>query len=1650
NQSEELNGHCEDRVIGDVGSGIVTLKEDGVEIEDLQGYVSETNADNVGKETVNADGMTMKEGTEADSKLNDIEVGFKKIFRFVGFKFTLKKDKCDTTASEERVTNKQYAKITSPSKDSNDTTEESSVCIRERDAEEMQKESINGKISVESKNSDLSPKTDSEMPGGQISEITDYNEQVIPDKELVKEVPASLEPEEPTSQIKRFFTQGIWLSVRKRRKGEEASKENRHEEIKITDKEEGETFDRAAQEDSTCVCLDVFNFTFEESKDLQAGERHEGMSVVDEALMNPHEQEKVQDSPFRRIFRSFSRRQKETKPVEPNLINSREYLNESLLSSTELMKVQKQEKEAKVEQPMPTEEEQVTDAKFEESKKKLDSAVSWETLICGGSIKKRSRKTFHFDDETQDKGDELKNTTESLFGSSIEGDFDHLSSSNEHTESPAEGEGGSTWKSLKKLVTPKRKVRTEESGSPEQIPSDSEFSKDESSCSIKNLISRRKKRTSNGWQEHSSSDETGKGIATDTEDDDTPVVVPLSEYEIMEPENLKEITESTGKFTIKKEMYPMTEEDNSNGKNLSLTLSYAGGPSFIPNPPNYVEDLTEFISKHQQLSDIPEEGIIEESVQTPVSSTEWTTQDDTLAEDIIELTADAVTAPEPTTDHFNEDENTEMVSAVSHLTESPKTSRNITPAPSQYDMTDADVVLQEVVETICRTPSVLSFKTTDRNPETLLVSVSPCVVESTVSHKTNVLVAPEKTEVTPMCIGLVSQDIDAVEEFLSLPLVEGIHETNEAVPTELVCIDLPEESKAVGIATNEVCEFVVSELESEFHEAVSDDNTHFVETEKKAEIPIIMHTDLLKESRKDEILNVVQVEEYPIEVLYRSEEHMPVAFKGALQGECQPTEKKVITKNINRPENEGPLDTAIKEAVCEQQAHYEEICAEVTQAEIDEFETVTHDVIVPGQDTNIHEIREEMSDVLASAVVCPETISIVRTISNSVKLDAEELKNYAQMGNVPSLHFMKYHDIQAEVMNTELKTAMANVERELEFTAAVVVAGIYDKVAAITKGATGQHKIEPISAEESGEIVTRNVFHSNKAENISGNLNELPCEEKDLSAKEASLLETVTNDEGRAAEKLEDISKVSIDLDKYINTEITPVQDLKTKQCIGEKEEVSRKEPVICEQPSLQIEFAQKGRQSLANTTVVSQPKSQKDSELSADTHIKEAAPESVEEESPMTRQVKRACVDAASMISDTHLNNVPETNERTAKPETDFEITTKTGTPYTKIEPQRGIEQLQKEIESENESSEDKKVMENYLKVTETISEISIIYVGEANSSKVVSTTDKESNDIENTCELQNYTVAKPGVESEISEEPVESIQSSEETFCGGRAIGTSSEPVSMKKSDKTTEVQLIVKHEQEALFKPELTELCEPVATEVCELVSKHKSQIIECSQKYTNFPYVTEYEVGTELKVAKTAASALAIETLAMMEIKEELTIISTQEDTAESAEQVTEPMFIKNKIKTVTQPQAEKQVKSHLEVERPEVTESKIETPVVTEVKVEVITDVQTETRVLTSVPRIFDTIPTAEMSVIKDTKVQSHFLTLIKEPEIAAGITAVETLALRETQAVRQDSQRATRAAVVQLPAFLPVSKEAEVLAEASKKKGRTSQDTSGR
>ncbi|KAG5857267.1 hypothetical protein ANANG_G00017600 [Anguilla anguilla] len=195
------------------------------------------------------------------------------------------------------------------------------------------------------------------------------------------------------------------------------------------------------------------------------------------------------------------------------------------------------------EEQKPSEEKKV-ELSTEEPPRKKESSMSWEALLCRGSAKKRARKTSDSDGEKVEEDEDPGRTVGSPIGSSQDGEHELLMSSPEQAGSPSEGDGESTWASLKRLVTPRRRARSEDRAedsagfSAEQVPSDSEMPKEETSFSLKRLIPGRRKKGLDGKQEQVLSDEGGKDFGSAEEDSDTPAVIPLSEFYLTEFEEV--------------------------------------------------------------------------------------------------------------------------------------------------------------------------------------------------------------------------------------------------------------------------------------------------------------------------------------------------------------------------------------------------------------------------------------------------------------------------------------------------------------------------------------------------------------------------------------------------------------------------------------------------------------------------------------------------------------------------------------------------------------------------------------------------------------------------------------------------------------------------------------------------------------------------------------------------------------------------------------------------------------------------------------------------------------------------------------------------------------------------------------------------------
>ncbi|XP_060947670.1 A-kinase anchor protein 12b [Limanda limanda] len=267
------------------------------------------------------------------------------------------------------------------------------------------------------------------------------------------------------------------------------------------------------------------------------------------------------------------------------------------LSSSESAPLADKSVEEEATEEKPTEEEPKTEnteklvSSTEEPKKKMDTSVSWDALMCMGGTKKRTRRTSDSDDE-ETKIEEEAAAVESVAEEEqeVKPEAAVVTSASQNTESEGEGEGEvvssaealsppereSTWDTLKRMVMSKSKPKLDEKPeeSENQVQSDSEAPKEESSFSLRKFFPGRRKK------------KVEKQASTE-EDSDTPAVVPLSEYDDQveaKQEAPAEIqtTEST--------------EDRS--------------PSWIP------ASVEEADNNQDQLSDIPEEA---ESAATPKS-----------------------------------------------------------------------------------------------------------------------------------------------------------------------------------------------------------------------------------------------------------------------------------------------------------------------------------------------------------------------------------------------------------------------------------------------------------------------------------------------------------------------------------------------------------------------------------------------------------------------------------------------------------------------------------------------------------------------------------------------------------------------------------------------------------------------------------------------------------------------------------------------------------------------------------------------------------------------------------------------------------------------------------------------------------------------
>ncbi|XP_029350207.1 titin [Echeneis naucrates] len=1141
----QVNAHCEDEMAAedeDISKTATSLKGE-VENVEMNGKEAANEAD--------AHEDVPLEMTEMDVKQNDINEGFRRFFRNIGLKLTVKKGTAENAemaademnqeefvevATEETKSEEHTDLKTAPETYDNDST----TCPTLTDAtsedvlQNAEEKTTDAKEVAESDIVDASPAHD--------------DEKVQQDAALDEDQQPTSESEVVVSPIKRFFTTGIFSGLQKKKK----LTEDEISEKELMEIERKHTVEEAegcvnAQQEKEEISLGV------EADPDETGQKDNKLKeeilpaasaqATDDAVsitVNEPEilsyQEKVQASPLKRLLsgsnlKKLSKKQKGRRSSDSRLSDFGDQFSDQLLSFKEPTEHQKEESPAageegawasfrklvtpkkhpktsaetqipgSEEQTKPSDREQISSYSTEEGKKRKDSSVSWDAVLCGsGRRRSRSRKTSDSEDETPPAENDNKKH-QSPPESSNEVD----ESSHKKSGSPSEADGGSTWKSFKKLVTPKRKLKDEEENR-DTAQSDSEVPRDDSSFSIKKLLPGRKKSKSSEKQDQTSSDEADKDVASADEDSETPAVVPLSEFDAVETgvhiqtqAAVESHVPKEAEYELQHDLQDHTAEPLVPFDNLPTEIKKAQDEqdvlenegSTTPTSNEEAEDLTEIISKHQQLSDIPEEGIITETMATPASAAEETARDDTLAEDLIEITSEAITAPEPVDVTLTDE--TEMISAVSQLSESSKTSGNTTPVPEEQDVKQTETLLHQVVETISTSPKEGLLCSDEINPERIVGSVSHQVLEMFLKEEPAILEIHRSSDATAINIGLNVEELDAANKHAVKPQRESVSEVNQSVSKESVPEVPSVRLDTAEIGVDEVHEVSVSHPEESIKELDSTDDSQTTEA---------VFLEALPEDEE------IVADEGSVVGLHQEE---IVADKGSVVQICQeeivaeegsvvqiPQEEEIVA-------DEGSVVGLHQEEIVADKGSVVQICQEEIVAEEGSVVQLPQEEEIVAEEGSVVQLPQEEEIVAeeGSVVQIPQEEEIVADEGSVVRICQEEI--VAEEGSVVQLP--QEEEIVAEEgsvvqipQEEEIvaeEGSVVQIPQEEEIVAdegSVVQIPQEEEIVADEGSVVGLHQEEEIVADEVSVV----GLHQEEIVADEGSVVQLPQEEKPL------------------------------------------------------------------------------------------------------------------------------------------------------------------------------------------------------------------------------------------------------------------------------------------------------------------------------------------------------------------------------------------------------------------------------------------------------------------------------------------------------------------------------------------------------------------------
>uniref|UniRef100_A0A4W3HEU5 A kinase-anchoring proteins AKAP-5 and AKAP-12 calmodulin (CaM)-binding domain-containing protein n=1 Tax=Callorhinchus milii TaxID=7868 RepID=A0A4W3HEU5_CALMI len=680
---------------------------------------------------------------------------------------------------------------------------------------------------------------------------------------------------------------------------------------------------------------------------------------------------------------------------------------ESAASATSAVSVEKPPSPIeKQEESVPNAEEQKLERSNEDPRKKVDASVSWEALICVGSSKKRARKPS--DPESVKPSEEMEKSMEESeavqdhvdeevkTSSTQDTNQEPVGTSPERLESPVEEatEGTvSTWESFKRLVTPRRKSKSkleerieEPTVNVDAVPPESEPVKEESWATFKKLIPGRRKRKSDAKPEHVQAEKlTEVGENKSDEESETPAVVPLSEYIIIEqeakPVELEKVLDEekqpegaeTSQMTLTGEIpderssvVPLSKDVEPGAETIPTVertpLETAKicvderSPSWISAKvcEKDIKNETEDVAEQRRAETEPTiQQVVVSAIKSSTEIVHEVSQDDAVppeaepVKEVQEVFSEVVTAPEyPVEESFTEE--TEMVSAVSQLTETSATTAEGTPLQEDVQSTkQTEDVLQEVAEKVKLSEDGIG-------PLTKMVIANGASLEES------------KREIG----GFVEKDqLEMVKE--SYDMSECIKEEAEKTPAvaeESEPTDLSEESEDLqdhgitgktAVKTSEVQEVVATSILQE------------AETVPHKEVDALQG-DVPAEVIQKKGAEMVLVEK-PIASPKVAEEAMEIMQMGKATIEVQEISTARVAQKLDTGVSEAPVGDLAKvgeEIVCEEilRSTSTNVDVEMKKAETLSEETLEATMVEKVEVENVEAVCET-TEIVASEVV---------------------------------------------------------------------------------------------------------------------------------------------------------------------------------------------------------------------------------------------------------------------------------------------------------------------------------------------------------------------------------------------------------------------------------------------------------------------------------------------------------------------------------------------------------------------------------------------------------------------------------------------------------------------------------------------------------